>query len=112
MITDSFRKEMKSGIMELLQPMQWVRAVWEEGSAATGYLDDYSDLDLVLVVEGDRIEEAFRYYYFSSTTNCDELQLVPVIALIMYIPGGREEMSIDPESFPLSVSITQRLEIS
>jgi len=62
MITDSYRKEMKRGILGLFQPLQWVRAIWEGGSAATGYLDDYSDLDLALVVEDDRVEEAFRLF--------------------------------------------------
>jgi len=59
MKTEAFRKEMKRGILELLLPLSWVRAAWEGGAAATGYLDDYSDLDLALVVEDDKVEEAF-----------------------------------------------------
>ncbi len=50
---------MRSDILVLFERWSWVRAIWEGGSAATGYLDEYSDLDLGMVVEDDRIEEAF-----------------------------------------------------
>ncbi|MBN2586109.1 MAG: nucleotidyltransferase domain-containing protein [Candidatus Fermentibacteraceae bacterium] len=50
---------MRKEILELFEPRPWVRAIWEGGSAATGFLDEYSDLDLAMVVEDDLIEEAF-----------------------------------------------------
>ncbi|MBI9030816.1 nucleotidyltransferase domain-containing protein [bacterium] len=37
-----------------------VLAVWEGGSVATGFADEYSDLDLVIVVNDDYVEEMFR----------------------------------------------------
>lgn len=36
-----------------------ILAIWEGGSAATGRLDEYSDLDLEIVVEDDRVEKLF-----------------------------------------------------
>ncbi len=36
-----------------------ILAIWEGGSAATGRLDQYSDLDLEIVVEDDRVEPLF-----------------------------------------------------
>lgn len=53
---------MRKGILGVFDTFAWVRAMWEGGSAATGFLDDYSDLDLVMVVEDDRVEEAFRLF--------------------------------------------------
>ncbi|MCA9291255.1 MAG: nucleotidyltransferase domain-containing protein, partial [Phycisphaerales bacterium] len=50
-------------LLDLLCPAldgaPWVRAAWLGGSDATGRVDSHSDLDLVLVVEDDRIEDAF-----------------------------------------------------
>lgn len=37
-----------------------VLAVWEGGSVATGFADQYSDLDLVIVVNDDYVEEMFK----------------------------------------------------
>lgn len=31
--------------------------MWEGGSAATGYLDEYSDLDIALITTDDTVEE-------------------------------------------------------
>ena len=59
MKTTAFRRNMKEEILELLEPEEWVLAVWEGGSAATGYLDDLSDLDLAMVVRDDSVERAF-----------------------------------------------------
>jgi hypothetical protein len=38
----------------------FVRAAWLAGSDATGRTDDWSDIDLMLVVEDDRVEETFE----------------------------------------------------
>lgn len=61
-ITAPFRDRMRKGLLRVFDPLQWVRAMWEGGSAATGFLDDFSDLDLVIVVEDHRVEEAFRLF--------------------------------------------------
>jgi len=37
-----------------------VLAVWEGGSVATGFADQYSDLDLVIVVNDEYVEDTFR----------------------------------------------------
>lgn len=62
MKTIPFREKMKTEILELLTPRPWVRAVWEGGSAATGFLDDFSDLDLVVAVDDEKVEDSFRLF--------------------------------------------------
>jgi len=37
-----------------------ILAAWEGGSAATGYLDEYSDLDLALITTDDTVENIFN----------------------------------------------------
>jgi len=59
------RREVKSKIAEFLQPSPAVLAVWEGGSAATGFLDEYSDLDLSIVIQDGATEsviEAFENF--------------------------------------------------
>jgi hypothetical protein len=51
--------ELKSKLKELLQKKPQVLAAWEGGSAATGFLDDYSDLDLGIVTDKDLADELF-----------------------------------------------------
>jgi hypothetical protein len=46
-------------LQALLKAQQQVLAAWEGGSAATGYLDEYSDLDLQIIVQDDFVEAAF-----------------------------------------------------
>lgn len=53
---DLICKELKDFLYENSQ----VLAVWEGGSVATGFADDYSDLDLVIVVNDDYVEQAFK----------------------------------------------------
>lgn len=43
-----------------LEPLPWVDAFWEGGSAAFGRLDAYSDIDLYAVVADDKVADAFR----------------------------------------------------
>jgi len=50
---------LKSKLKELLQNKPQVLAAWEGGSAATGFLDDYSDLDLGIVTDKDMADELF-----------------------------------------------------
>jgi hypothetical protein len=49
----------RSAIRAALQPLPFVHAAWEGGSTAFGRDDEFSDLDLHLLVEDDRIEAAF-----------------------------------------------------
>lgn len=59
-------------VIELLKPFlesqDFILAVWEAGSAATGYLDDVSDLDVSIIVQDDKVEETFQQLHtFLST---------------------------------------------
>ena len=62
MDTEGFRELLRNRIVELAEDTDRVLAVWEGGSAATGYLDRYSDLDLYVVVEDEYVEEFFRLF--------------------------------------------------
>ncbi|HXK49916.1 MAG TPA: nucleotidyltransferase domain-containing protein [Clostridiales bacterium] len=53
------RSEITEGLKSLLEKNDKVIAVWEGGSAATGFLDDHSDLDLAVVCEDDAVEDVF-----------------------------------------------------
>ncbi len=50
------RDDVKRDLTETLFAMPGVLGAWEGGSAATGYLDAYSDLDLEVVCEDDQVE--------------------------------------------------------
>jgi predicted nucleotidyltransferase len=59
------RTEVKAKIAEFLKLSEAVIAVWEGGSAATGFLDEYSDLDLSIVIRDGATEsviEAFENF--------------------------------------------------
>lgn len=62
METATYREQFRKRIMDLFAPEPWMHAIWEGGSAATGFLDDLSDLDLGLVVDDDRVEHAFTLF--------------------------------------------------
>lgn len=51
--------QLKEGLKTLLLNRTEVLAAWEGGSAATGFLDEYSDLDLGIVTEKDMADELF-----------------------------------------------------
>jgi len=54
------RDRMLSALRERLQPLEYVHAMWEAGAIAFGRVDQWSDVDLQIVVDDDRVEEAFR----------------------------------------------------
>jgi predicted nucleotidyltransferase len=54
------REEIKEELKSLLEKDKKIIAAWEGGSAATGFLDDYSDLDLAIVCEDDAVEAVFK----------------------------------------------------
>lgn len=57
-----FRESLMARIMDMFSTREWVLAIWEGGSAATGFLDRLSDLDLVLLTEDHRAEDAFTLF--------------------------------------------------
>lgn len=42
-----------------LEPLHWAHAAWLGGSAAFGRADDRSDVDVQVIVDDDRVEDAF-----------------------------------------------------
>lgn len=63
----------------LLFPETKVIAVWEGGSAATGFVDDFSDMDLIIVCEDDSVEFVFQMLesHFSSHYGIERKYRVP-----------------------------------
>ncbi len=53
------RSEITKDLNKLMYAEEKVIAVWEGGSVATGFADEYSDLDIVIVCEDDAVEEIF-----------------------------------------------------
>lgn len=62
MNTQEFRDTAKKRILDIFEPRPWMLAIWEGGSAATGFLDEYSDLDLGFVVKDCHVEETFLLF--------------------------------------------------
>ncbi|MBW4680975.1 MAG: nucleotidyltransferase domain-containing protein [Microcoleus vaginatus WJT46-NPBG5] len=46
-------------IIAALQPIDWVLALWQGGSAAHGYTDEWSDIDIAVIVEDNRVQDTF-----------------------------------------------------
>ena len=42
-----------------LQPLDFVLAFWQGGSAASGYTDEWSDIDIHVIVRDECVEETF-----------------------------------------------------
>ncbi|MCK5050162.1 MAG: nucleotidyltransferase domain-containing protein [Candidatus Cloacimonetes bacterium] len=55
-----FYKKIVSELKDLYKRNENILAAWEGGSAATGYLDEYSDLDLALITTNDAVEDIFK----------------------------------------------------
>jgi hypothetical protein len=47
-------------VRESLQPLAYVQAMWQSGAAAFHRLDRFSDIDLMIVVDDERVEETFH----------------------------------------------------
>ena len=54
------RKPILEALVASLEPLPYTVAVYEGGAAAWGRVDAWSDIDLYLVVEDDRVEDAMR----------------------------------------------------
>ena len=53
------RGELLSAIASTLAPLDFVLALWQGGSEAHGYTDEWSDLDLRALVADDRVDDTF-----------------------------------------------------
>ena len=53
------RKEIIDALTAALKPLKYVYAFWESGSVSFHRMDEYSDIDLYLVTEDGRVEDAF-----------------------------------------------------
>jgi len=56
----NFYSEIAEKMKALFEPDKNVLTAWEGGSAATGYLDEYSDLDLGFIVKDESVEMVFE----------------------------------------------------
>ncbi|MCF7912536.1 MAG: nucleotidyltransferase domain-containing protein [Candidatus Cloacimonetes bacterium] len=56
---NEFNTKIRADIRQLLEPNEKVITAWEGGSIATGYFDEYSDLDLAVISNDDAIDEIF-----------------------------------------------------
>ena len=55
------RQEIREEMKSLLFQREDIIAVWEGGSVATGFDDEYSDLDLSVICEDDQIETVYEF---------------------------------------------------
>lgn len=54
------RQEIITALIRRLEPLEYVNAMWEGGSAAFNRLDQWSDIDLQFDVADDKVEETFQ----------------------------------------------------
>lgn len=54
------RQEIIDALAQGLEPVPWIRAAWLGGSDGTGRTDEWSDVDLQILVEDAHKEEAFE----------------------------------------------------
>jgi ribosomal protein S18 acetylase RimI-like enzyme/predicted nucleotidyltransferase len=54
------RETIVDALREALEACPFVLAAWLGGSDATGRTDEWSDIDLMVLVDDDRVEDAFR----------------------------------------------------
>jgi hypothetical protein len=53
------RETMLAAVRGAVEPLPFVHAMWEGGSAAFGRADEKSDLDLCVVADDDRVEDVY-----------------------------------------------------
>lgn len=53
------RTDILNRLSSSLEPLEYVRALWEGGAIGYGRLDEWSDVDLYLLVDDDRVADAF-----------------------------------------------------
>jgi hypothetical protein len=54
------REKTISALVDALEPLPYVHAFWEGGAAGFNRVDQWSDADLQMVVDDDRVEEIFE----------------------------------------------------
>jgi len=54
------RKDVIACLVRTLDPLEYVHALWEAGAPSYDRVDQWSDIDLYIVVEDDRIDEALK----------------------------------------------------
>ncbi|MGL5880435.1 MAG: nucleotidyltransferase domain-containing protein, partial [Xenococcaceae cyanobacterium] len=54
------RQQILEAIATTLKPLDFVVAMWQGGSEAHGYTDEWSDLDIVVIVRDEYVEETFE----------------------------------------------------
>lgn len=55
------RKEILENIVNALEPLDYVYAMWQCGSEAFNRIDQWSDIDVVVDVEDDKVKEIFKF---------------------------------------------------
>lgn len=53
------RNRIVKALADTLKPLEYVHAFWEAGAAAFNRIDEWSDIDLYLVVDNEKVEETF-----------------------------------------------------
>lgn len=53
------RTDILEAVRAAVEPLPWVHALWEGGSASFGRVDQWSDVDIGIAVEDGRVEDAF-----------------------------------------------------
>ena len=56
---NKIREEFIQKFKDLIENCEFIYTAWEGGSAATGFLDKYSDLDLAIICDDNKIEVVF-----------------------------------------------------
>lgn len=54
------REEILKCIVDSIEPLEYVNAAWQCGSAAFGRVDEWSDIDIAVDVEDDMVKEIFK----------------------------------------------------
>jgi predicted nucleotidyltransferase len=54
------RSEIVDALVKSLKPLEFVHAFWEGGAIAFNRVDQWSDIDLYVVVEEEKVDEIFR----------------------------------------------------
>ncbi|MBD3367210.1 MAG: nucleotidyltransferase domain-containing protein [Candidatus Eisenbacteria bacterium] len=54
------RERIVDALIDRLEPLEFVDAMWEGGAAAHGRVDEWSDLDLQVVCDDEKVEETFE----------------------------------------------------
>lgn len=51
------RKDVVAALLATLEPLDYIHTVWEGGAASWNRVDDWSDIDLYVVCDDDRVED-------------------------------------------------------